>query len=392
MDKKDNMPIWRKVLVAICSLLIIVCLILVGNINSIITNEESERNTITAIFESNKILKPFLEFEELSEQEQEIFIRCNEAILSEHDYDPKYCHILYNNGRFVNVFGKEVFDSLINEYDYRCEMLRNKVVSDAFNYLYSPFTPNGTRDNRKGLGTDWEEYNQMSIPAKENFIRSDFQGRYEKIVEKENNHRDLWKSILFSIVLVSGLSIFCLVVNKIGKKNIHARNLALYTIISFVIAFVICIVMAIGNHDLDDILVVIILYYLPSVVVLSMMEVFLARKSHQNYYSYYLIPEWLLKKLNITNEFRKRLLMPFLIYPFFYIVPLPLVGILFFAFYIIPVLLILGIIWIVLWIREGKKMDCKPQAQNDKARLYCRHCGKLIDADSDFCRYCGKKL
>ena len=32
MDKKDNMPIWRKVLVAICSLLTIACLILVGNI------------------------------------------------------------------------------------------------------------------------------------------------------------------------------------------------------------------------------------------------------------------------------------------------------------------------------------------------------------------------
>lgn len=398
MDKKDNMPIWRKVLVAICSLLIIACLILVGNIESIITNEESEMNKPSLIFEQDDILSRLLNFDELSWYKKEQFTNDIENLLKNCrtlSDRQKACNELYNNWKFVQIFGNEKFDSLISvgiEYDNRCQMLRNKVVSDAFNYLYSPFTPNGTRDNRKGLGTDWEEYNQMSIPAKENFIRSDFQGRYEKIAEKENNHRDLWKSILFSIVLVSGLSIFCLVVNKIGKKNIHARNLALYTIISFVIAFVICIVMAIGNHDLDDILVVIILYYLPSVVVLSMMEVFLARKSHQNYYSYYLIPEWLLKKINITNEFRKRLLMSFLIYPFFYIVPLPLVGILFFAFYIIPVLLILGIIWIVLWIREGKKMDCKPQAQNDKARLYCRHCGKLIDADSDFCRYCGKKL
>jgi len=84
--------------------------------------------------------------------------------------------------------------------------------------------------------------------------------------------------------------------------------------------------------------------------------------------------------------------MIFLIYPFFLVVPLPVIGIFFLVFYILPVILILGIIWIVLWIREGKKMDGKPQVQNDKARLYCRHCGKLIDADSDYCRYCGKKL
>lgn len=390
MDKKDNMPIWRKVLVAICSLLIIACLILVGNINSIITNEESERNTITAIFESNKILKPFLEFEELSEQEQEIFIRRNETILSEHDYDPKYCHILYNNGRFVNVFGKEVFDSLINEYDYRCEMLRNKVVSDAFNYLYSPFTPNGTRDNRKGLGTDWEEYNHMSIPAKENYIRSDFQHKYEIIVEKEDMQRKMLESVLYVIIIASGLGIFFLVSARIGKQNSHARSLAIYSIVCVALNIIIYGEMAIININSDETLAFVLLDFLPSIVILSITERFLANKSHQDYQSCYLIPMWLSDNLNLTNEFRKRLMMIFLIYPFFFVVPLPVIGMFFLVFYILPVLLILGIIWIVLWVREGKMMDS--QVQNDKARLYCRHCGKLIDADSDYCRYCGKRL
>lgn len=84
--------------------------------------------------------------------------------------------------------------------------------------------------------------------------------------------------------------------------------------------------------------------------------------------------------------------MILLIYPFFVIVPLPVIGVLFLMYYILPVLLVVCIIWIVLWIREGKKIDAKPQVQNDRARLYCKHCGKLIDADSDYCRYCGKKL
>ncbi len=388
---------WRKVLIILCSLLIIACLILIGNINSIITNEESARNTLTAVFEANKLLRPFLEFEDLNEQEQERFMKLNKTLLSEHGYDPVFCQKLYNNKRFIDIFGKDAFYSSINKfgndaYDYRCEILHIKVVLDAFSYLYSPYKKNGFRDNAKGLGSEWEKYNQMSISSKENFIRSDFQERFERIVEKENYRRKLLGNILFSIVLVSGLSIFCLIARKTGKKNIHARNMALYIIICLILGFLIYSFMAIDNPAKGDTFAFVAFVFLPSVVVLSMMEVFLSRKSHQDYNDYYLIPEWLLNNLNISNEFRKRLLMVFLIYPFFFIVPLPIVGMLFLVCYILPVLLILGIIRGVMWIKEGKRMDATPQAQNDKARLYCRHCGKLIDADSDFCRYCGNKL
>lgn len=52
----------------------------------------------------------------------------------------------------------------------------------------------------------------------------------------------------------------------------------------------------------------------------------------------------------------------------------------------------MSIVWIVLWLKAGKKIDKKPIVSEDKARLYCRYCGKLIDADSEYCRYCGKKL
>ena len=60
------MPIWRKILIAICSLLIIACLILVGNIESIITYEESEMNKPSLIFEQNEFLSRLLSFDELS--------------------------------------------------------------------------------------------------------------------------------------------------------------------------------------------------------------------------------------------------------------------------------------------------------------------------------------
>ena len=398
MDNLYKISTWRKVSIVVFALIVVVCLILLGNIDNIITHKESEKNKPSLIFEQDKVLSHLLSFDELSYTQQRIFILDNEDRLKKYrtlGERQEACNILYNNLKFKNVFSAELFDSLKSigvEYDDRCEMLRNKVVSDAFYYLYSPFTPNGTRDNRKGLGADWEEYNQMSIPAKENYIRSDFQHKYEIIVEKEKKQRKTLESILFMIIIASGLGIFFLVSARIGKQNSHARSLAIYTIICVTLNIIIFGVMAIDNPNLDETLAFVLFDFLPSIVVLSVTERFLANKSYQDYQSYFLIPMWLSDNFNLTNEFRKRLLMIFLIYPFFFVVPLPVIGIFFLGFYILPVLLILGIIWTVLWIREGKKMDGKPQVQNDKARLYCRHCGKLIDADSDYCRYCGKRL
>ena len=273
-------------------------------------------------------------------------------------------------------------------------MLRNKVVSDAFNYLYSPFTKNGSRDNNKGLGAKWEEYNQMSIPEKENFIRSDFQERFDKIVEKEKTEQMTWGYLLFIIIIISCLCISVITINKIGERNHMARKIALYWIICLLISIILLSIGAMtkAGDDTDTLLAWLIALIIPSIILSSLVISFLTKKSTQDYCATFLIPDRLLNLLHISNEFRKRLLMLFLIYPFFFIVPIPIAGLFVFICYIIPVIVILGIIRLVLWIKEGKRIDTKLQIQNDRARLYCRHCGKLIDADSDFCRYCGKKL
>ena len=308
---------------------------------------------------------------------------------------------LYRNNQFISIFGKEAFEKTIEEYDngkeaydFRCEMLRNKVVSDAFNYLYSPFTKNGSRDNNKGLGAKWEEYNQMSIPEKENFIRSDFQERFDKIVEKEKTEQMTWGYLLFIIIIISCLCISVITINKIGERNHMARKIALYWIICLLISIILLSIGAMtkAGDDTDTLLAWLIALIIPSIILSSLVISFLTKKSTQDYCATFLIPDRLLNLLHISNEFRKRLLMLFLIYPFFFIVPIPIAGLFVFICYIIPVIVILGIIRLVLWIKEGKRIDTKLQIQNDRARLYCRHCGKLIDADSDFCRYCGKKL
>lgn len=187
MDNLYKISTWRKVSIVVFALIVVVCLILLGNIDNIITHKESEKNKPSLIFEQDKVLSHLLSFDELSYTQQRIFILDNEDRLKKYrtlGERQEACNILYNNLKFKIVFSAELFDSLKSigvEYGDRCEILRNKVVLDAFNYLYSPFTSNGIRDNRKGLGADWEEFNQMSIPAKENFIRSDFQHKYEII-------------------------------------------------------------------------------------------------------------------------------------------------------------------------------------------------------------------
>ena len=189
-----------------------------------------------------------------------------------------------------------------------------------------------------------------------------------------------------------GIGVYALSLRNMGKKNNLAKKWLTFIGICTGIAI---IVMGIGvfmypnDSDTQGALFVI---YIPTVIINSIFSLYFAKKTNEENYDYNLIPEWLSRGLKINNEFKKRLLLILLIYPFFFIVPIPIIGLFWGIFYIIPLLLILGIIWIVLWIKEGKRMDDKHQVQNDRAQLYCRHCGKLIDADSDFCRYCGKEL
>lgn len=225
--------------------------------------------------------------------------------------------------------------------------------------------------------------------------------RYMDFQDKEEQLRELWRIILYSIILVSGLGVFVLFQDKLGRNNTHARNMALYCSAFFLLELILYIIVFMNSDSyhifeleyyFKNMNVFIIFDFIPSVAILSSMIVFLTRKSHQDYNSYYLIPEWLVGNPKTTNEFSQRILMTFLAYPFFFVMPIPFVRIFFFIFYFIPASLITGIVLGIMWIREGKEMDAKSQEQYDKAQLYCRHCGELIDADSDYCRYCGKKL
>ena len=451
------MPMWRKVTIATCSLIIIACLVLLGNIKSIIhydykyVDEWDYRNKSHIGNISNRDSRGY----ELDD---------NWVNIGNHYWysnDIEDANSDKNLGELIRLYSYSINKSSdphygetasLRIYDISRETVHLGMSKEEFyQYQYSKYTVDTisiwkpatyfrpfkaattgpwvtlnikednspliynnyfvifandrvyqfsfTNDKYKNISPqNDDEFNKrcLSVIKDIDFLayhqwEKDY-NRYKDLSKEEKDQRKLWERILYVIVLVSGLGIFYLISKKLERKNSHARNLALYTIICMALSLLIYGVMVIDNPNLDDTLAFVIFDYLPTVIVLSLVERFLSQKSHLNYHRYYLIPEWLSSNLKITNDFRKRLSMIFLIYPFFFIVPLPVVGMFFLAFYILPVLLILGIVWIVLWAREGKMMDTTPQAQNDRARLYCRHCGKLIDADSDYCRYCGKKI
>ena len=94
----------------------------------------------------------------LPEQEREAFKRKQIAagLLSESSPE-EYFETLYRNGQFIDKFGIDAFKSTPDALT-RNTMLDDRFISDAFQEYYSPFNSDGTRNNSKGLGADYEKY------------------------------------------------------------------------------------------------------------------------------------------------------------------------------------------------------------------------------------------
>ncbi len=428
MNNTDKITTWRKVLVVINCLVIAVCLILLGNIDSVIRYDydyhgywyynKSRIGNFNSDAQEVKIgervwKKELIEPDSDSEKYGTLICfytscikKCSDshyddnAFLWVYDISPKLqkgmnADLFYNN--LYNQFSDSwkpidaflPFESLTtspmelggdnNAFYMRTFIFANERVYEFgfMNYGYERFS-----------SRDAELFYNKCLS-----VISEFDFLSYHLSKKEKAQRNLLGYILFSISIFSSISIFALFFRKIGRDNLYAKKIASYWIICLLITLVLLSIGAILKAGDDyEVLLAWLLLIIPCIIVYSLTIMYLISKSKKKYYDSFLIPDMLLSSLRITSEFRKRLLMVFLIYPFFFAVPIPIGGGFVLVFYILPILLILGIIWIVMWIRDGKTIDSKQHVQMDKARLFCRHCGKLVDADSLYCRYCGKKL
>lgn len=133
----------------------------------------------------------------VSEDERNAFMLNNADKLKQYKNPIKKrraAEVLYNNQKFISTFGQEVFDQMNDgskeAYEKRNQLLREKLIDDAFKKNYAPVDEKGNRDNTKGLGKDWEKYYNMSTDAKEKLLNSDWKTNAE--LEAERKKRTGW--------------------------------------------------------------------------------------------------------------------------------------------------------------------------------------------------------
>lgn len=131
----------------------------------------------------------------LSKAQYDSFINKNRDLISQHGYDPMYINNLYSNKQFIDKYGIEKFKA-IPDIDMRNTLYKDDIVNTEFAKLYSPINADGTRNNSKGLGADFEKYNQLSTDAKlklmeSNYLTpSEFESAWQKDINKYAKYKE----------------------------------------------------------------------------------------------------------------------------------------------------------------------------------------------------------
>ena len=453
MDNLKKMPMWRKVLIVLCSIICLVCTILIVSIDDILNtrdvfdnhfndlgtnigNIKSRRDYIRIGNENwyhNDIdkIKTDTEFGELEryfsyriideddrlygEESALLIYGIRKKLLDDNiDRDTFYNKIYQSlssdttlnwkktyyfkplfalstgpslSVEFPNKDDQEFYD---NNEDIEYEF-KEKIIIFANDKIYCFYFSNDKlmdKFNVKGEQA-FNLFNERCVS-----IVRDFDFLSYQLWEKDLHKKDKWTKLLFSLILFFGSFVFILSLRKIGRNNMQARKWFFYCAFWVIVVIIvgILIIAAFINYSYHNFKNVVCFSSL-AILINSGLSNYLSIKTNEDYNPHYLIPDKFKMSFNVGTEFKKRLMMIFLFYPIFIFASIPIIGFYAIVFYILPILLILGLIWTVCWLFMGRRLDSNLQKSDEsKARLYCRHCGKLIDADSSFCKHCGKKL
>lgn len=354
-NDKNKLPLLRRVFIVLLFVAELTAMSFLFNIDKVINyNLEPVTDDFSSYAEEHFGLNA------LPKDEFNQFVNKNKELISKHNYDPIFINRLYHNKLYIDFFGKNAFYKSIREYGDKAFEQRE---SRMYAYLYPK----------------WKyEYS-----------------KYINLSEKENQERKSSTYILYSILLFCGMCIYLLSYRKIGYSNGQIHGLIVYNIICEILSLIIASLALILDQDtINNSYGLWALLFFPSVVICPIMISFLSKRTEENFQSQVLIPKYFTRTDIVNSELSKRIFLALISYPLFYIVPIPYGGIFVFIFYIIPMAIVFAIVNILLWIAKGRKIDKNFQtskSENSTARIYCRFCGKLIDADSAYCRYCGKK-
>lgn len=365
--EKNKLNLWRNVLIGVLLVAIPAIICVLVNVNNIIDYKlEPVVDNIDIYVDEH------FGFDALSEEEKTAFLRINSEKLEKYGDNvmarKEASEILYMNQLYRKVYGERAFKESIDTV-YNHESAYRKRNARLWEREYAHLYP------------QWKEKYQ----------------KYTELSTKEYNERMDLNDKLHHAILICGLFVCLLSHRKTENANRQAKYLTIYNVVCEVLCLAIAFVIPMIQYNLkryyDDYyytLATCSIFLFISLVANSIMISYLSKKSKENE-SYVLIPNWLKKPNYINSELSKRLFLILVSYPLFYLVPLPYGGIFVFTFYIIPMALVFAIVNLVIWIFRGRKID-KALRPKQKAMIYCRFCGKLIDADSDYCCHCGKKL
>lgn len=103
------------------------------------------------------------------------------------------------------------------------------------------------------------------------------------------------------------------------------------------------------------------LVFLATVFLYFILNSYLSKKSNIEKIPYSLYPNWVVKIYGLNSHFAKRAFGLFILYPFYYLVTVPVAGLFVLLFYVLPlsfiVLLFSGLVRIIKWVIEGWKLD-----------------------------------
>lgn len=256
----------------------------------------------------------------------------------------------------------------------------------------------------KGLNT-FETFNKRCLSILKRFDFTSYErwkvryAKYLYLANKEQKERYYWNRNLFVLSVLSLVLVFLLFFKKLGNLNLFAKRLAIYDIFGFFLAVIALVISSINILDIntEHLSWYVIVSYIHYGLLCSIMYRYLAGKSNiADGNKYILIPNWFNKASILKSERSKRILLIFLLYPLYLVLPLPCIGDFIFVVYILPVAFIFLIIYAIIWVKDGKTSnpiilkESIPEQQNGK--VFCRHCGRIIDADSEYCCYCGEKV
>lgn len=463
MEKTKNLPMWRKVLICVSALAIVACSIVLANIHNIGNdydvylyewNNESRIGNISDIdVNGNRLGGDWLnigghywcaqDFEN-AERNRDYgeLIRlytyriddssspyCGEsAALRIYDISNKCRSLGVNRGAFY----KQEYDKLATSNNFKWKettafppfkaattgaYMEIRFKSDTSTSIvrdYFVIFANGRVYVFKFSNDNYEHFNEKIAAMFHKRCLSiikdiDFNSyrhwekayaKYKILSDRAEKQRIYIGMCLCVIISLFSMLFFFLAIRKNGSRNAMARYISWYMIASFIIYSCVfpvwsCCLVPEGDSGSGFLG----LSYFSVVVVLAVMESFLAKRSHEDYDTYFLLPNWLQERLGYCNELCKRMVLIFWAYPLFFIVPLPVVGVFVMLLYILPVSLLLAIICSIVWIWNGRKRKDEHkeesgelQEKGGKPQLYCRYCGRLVDADSEYCKHCGKKL